>query len=409
MFTICRCSDKQGMANSETIEELFRRTPEDLDFVIDGMHFGRGDSYHAENTSTHFKHKTTEVKCWQIVDEKLQVLEESKNEFYTSETYIIRWKSSTEHFRSEQILNTTENEIYFYWKGEDASKGYSPLPESIEKDNPPVERIVQWAEPPAFLHLFSGKFIVHIGKHGFLNAAPHLYILRGELEKEIHLYELPLKKGNLRSRTSFVVFFPHEKSTIIWHGKNSNSHSRASIRKATEDVFGSNCTEISQGSENEKFLNCFCNDEKEYFDAPLKKIDYTPRLFYFNTITGCFLATEIGCSHRSSHITPLPFLQSHLYSPEQPAIFLLDDNDEIWIWYGWEQEENDDFKSECFIAAIDYAKQKSKNIKRLVKLQKVIAGFEPEAFTHLFPFWEKRQDIAQLQEKVFNCFRLVCC
>ncbi|XP_015840336.1 supervillin isoform X3 [Tribolium castaneum] len=385
------------MANADSVEELLKKTPKEPDFVIDGIHFGRGGSYYDENTSTHLRHKTTEVKCWRIVGEKLEAIE-SKNEFFSSETYIVRWKSNTEYLRFEEVLSTRDNEIYFYWKGEDAPKGHSPLPECIEKDNPPVERIVQWAEPPAFLQLFSGKFVVHIGKHSLLSKAPHLYILRGELEEELHLYELPLKRGNLRSRTSFVVFNPDEKSSIIWHGKNSNAHCKESIRKATEKIFGPKYTEITEGSENDKLI--YLVENEDCFNAPLKLIDYTPRLFYFNKITGSFLTTEIDCSHNSSHITPFPFLQSHLYTPEQPAIFLLDDNDEIWIWYGWDQDEDDGFKTECFIMAINYAKQKSKNIKRLVKLQKVIAGFEPDSFTHLFPVWQKRQDIAQLQEKV---------
>lgn len=81
----------------------------------------------------------------------------------------------------------------------------------------------------------------------------------------------------------------------------------------------------------------------------------------------------------------------------------MDDNDEIWIWYGWEQDDNDEFKNECFITAITYAKQKSKLIQKLVKLHKVIAGLEPENFTNLFPTWKKREDIIQLQEKVGIC------
>jgi hypothetical protein len=43
--------------------------------------------------------------------------------------------------------------------------------------------------------------------------------------------------------------------------------------------------------------------------------------------------------------------------------------------------------------------KKSNIIKRLVKVHKVVAGFEPDNFTNLFPTWKKREDIAQIQEK----------
>ncbi|XP_068908136.1 supervillin-like isoform X1 [Tenebrio molitor] len=386
------------------VDQLLKETsPTNLDFIIDGIHFGRGDAYYDQNTSTQLKHKTTKLKCWRIVNESLEEVEDKTiNNFYSSETYIIQWESITDslRFNTDDILSKHENKIYFYWKGESAAKGFSPLPESIEKDTPPVERIVQWAEPPAFLQLFSGTFIVHLENCNKLNNDPHLYIVRGEIENEIHLYEISLQKKNLRSRTSFVMYFPKEKSSIIWHGANSNSHCKDSIKTITGKIFGSDFTVISESSENEKFLKSFPKNENDYFhSASSKIIDYTPRLFYFNKITGSFSVTEIECSHKSAYLTPFPFLQSHLYTAEQPAIFLLDDNDEIWIWYGWQRDEDNDFKSECFITAINYAKQKSNIIKRLVKVHKVVAGFEPDNFTNLFPTWKKREDIAQIQEK----------
>jgi hypothetical protein len=308
------------------VDQLLKETsPTNLDFIIDGIHFGRGDAYYDENTSTQLKHKTTKLKCWRIVNESLEEVEDKTiNNFYSSETYIIQWESITDslRFNTDDILSKHENKIYFYWKGESAAKGFSPLPESIEKDTPPVERIVQWAEPPAFLQLFSGTFIVHLENCNKLNNDPHLYIVRGEIENEIHLYEISLQKKNLRSRTSFVMYFPKEKSSIIWHGANSNSHCKDSIKTITGKIFGSDFTVISESSENEKFLKSFPKNENDYFhSASSKIIDYTPRLFYFNKITGSFSVTEIECSHKSAYLTPFPFLQSHLYTAEQPGKF----------------------------------------------------------------------------------------
>lgn len=50
--------------------------------------------------------------------------------------------------------------------------------------------------------------------------------------------------------------------------------------------------------------------------------------------------------------------------------------------------------------SIDYAKQKSNLMQMEIKVQKAVAGFEPQEFINLFPYWNRRDDVASIQEKV---------
>jgi len=64
--------------------------------------------------------------------------------------------------------------------------------------------------------------VVHIGKR---DDEPtnrwRLYIVRNELPAEAHLWEIPVKSQNLRSRSSFILV-DREKSTLfIWNGAKS--------------------------------------------------------------------------------------------------------------------------------------------------------------------------------------------
>lgn len=308
-----------------------------INFTIDGINYHRGGPY----SDSLVQHEPHNLRCWKIIDDSLQTIPNSRiHEFYDFESYIVEWTVIT---RTHQLKNSIKNQIYFHWKGENASKGYSPLPPEVNQDNPPpVERIVQWSEPPVFLRLFDGKFVVNLGKSEDVSneKKPHLYILRGEEDNELHLIEIPVAKKNLRSRTSFLLFTPsygnerdNKKNIIIWHGSCSNLQSKTSIKIIANKIC-TNCkiTELNEdvSGENEQFLQLFPHEENDYFKPPIKELfEKTPRLFYFNNITGKYVATEIYCSHSSSLDTPFPFLQSHLYTATQPGQYKIFEF-EIW-------------------------------------------------------------------------------
>ncbi|XP_023012249.2 supervillin isoform X1 [Leptinotarsa decemlineata] len=379
------------------IEEMFESCHDDPCLIIDYHKFGRG----MENSTsmTNFQVKRTKLfVCWKIIDNELVPID--KNSYgilFDTENYLIQWTF-------EFVLEDTklkEETMFYYWRGCQSSKGLSPLPPTFNNENTVVERICQWSEPPIFFHiLFPKHVIVFIGSEvNFDPCKSRLFMLRGELPKEIHLYELQFLKKNLRSRAIFLIVVPQEKFIYIWQGGATiENNSSVCLNLASElkqiDNNWKRFTIKHVDESNNDII--FKDDQTEYFHLE-GKLDFTPRLFYFNSITEQFSATEVQYSLRSTgHVAAFPFLQSHLYSAEEPALFLLDNNTEIWLWKGQrsttkgEDDEPDDFIrvfEQAKITADGYAKLKERIIGKTVSISYVEARSEPIQFTNIFPYW----------------------
>ncbi|CAG9764903.1 unnamed protein product [Ceutorhynchus assimilis] len=336
--------------------------------------------------------KTNDLIRWKIQgDELVKISSKNLGIFFDQESYIIQWLFDL------KVDNTILKESLVYnWKGQSATKGYSPLPSEIE-ENCPVERIVQWSEPALFFHGFPGSLFTFSGQENAFNRnAPHLMFIRGEVSEEIHLYELPCLKQTLRSRATFLLIAPKHKLFLYWHGSKSI---KVNIGKPHEDLikWEESWADFSvQKLEEFKETSAF-NDIVEGADLglqkPLLKSDFSPKLFYLNSITGRFLATKVEYPLRADNvIAPFPFLQSHLYTAAQPAIFLLDNDTDVWLWKGLVDDSNNEaFKAELKFAnelAENYVKEKEVILSENVTLHFVSAGKEPADFKVIFPFWK---------------------
>lgn len=105
------------------------------------------------------------------------------------------------------------------------------------------------------------------------------------------------------------------------------------------------------------------------------------------------------------------------------ALFLMDTGKELWLWQGWWPEREDVLESEqaatseeatqnsdkdrgsasirwqaerraAMVTALDYWKLKYAD--KSVKAFLVWAGLEPIQFTNLFPDWNDRDDVAEM-------------
>lgn len=98
------------------------------------------------------------------------------------------------------------------------------------------------------------------------------------------------------------------------------------------------------------------------------------------------------------------------------ALFLLDNHHELWLWQGWwpETEEELDVLSDqtgsgavrwqaerkaAMQTAVDYWKKLHGDDKPVVGYL-VWAGMEPLKFKNLFPAWDDREDVTELNKKV---------
>jgi len=142
-------------------------------------------------------------------------------------------------------------------------------------------------------------------------------------------------------------------------------------------------------------------------------IKNTPRLFHLTSVSGEFEAVEVVNPTRNYEKdcpVPFPVLQSDLYIPGQPALFLVDNDTEVYLWQGWtpaEKEGNEKagsnkgrFVQERICAmktTINYCK--AKNPERPAPSYIVFAGMEPLQFTNIFPFWEEQPEVKEIQEQ----------
>ncbi|CAH1179442.1 unnamed protein product [Phaedon cochleariae] len=372
------------------IDELLNKPSEEPYFLFDYHKFGRGLA-HVNKNADHIS-KTISSTCWMIKKDILEKQESNNGILFSAETYIIQWNFEYRLIGSEKVNIGT---IFYHWKGWHANKGFSPVPPNFDEATSIVERICQWSEPPTFFHIFPRNLVVLDGKSiDFDTKIPHLFMVRGELREEIHIYEVVFAKSSLRSKAVFLLVVPTEKAIFSWWGACVSAELKSllpslkldQILRTVDDTWSHFGTkQLSEGQED--FL--FINDDSSYshiHEVP----NFTPRLLYCNTITGEFLLTEVEYPLRSAnHIASFPFLQSHLYSADQPALFLLVNQSDIWIWKGSENGD-EEFSKLVELAeetAFEYLKRTKISPRKLMSVKFSEAGSEPLEFTNIFPYW----------------------
>lgn len=305
------------------------------DFVLDGIHFGRGDYYVSNYSKEIHRYKSIEIKCWEVNGNSLAIVKpELAGHFYACCNYLVYVKYEAKVYdltNEEHIKENLTYDLCFYWRGATGPQS-APFPEELEDLNPPVQRIIQWSELPIFVRLFHGTLMVHIDK---MPKEVFLYILRGTIKEEAHFIEVPAEKRSLRSRTSFLLIVPKRGEIFVWHGRKSDKHNTVLIRNVLEQlkktkltIYGvSDCGDVkilklNEGNENDEFLESLMGQKSDYYSLLHEPslYNYTARLFYFNSIIGTFLATEVEDTLASENNNPFPFLQNHLYSAKQPGI-----------------------------------------------------------------------------------------
>ncbi|KAJ8957583.1 hypothetical protein NQ318_020624 [Aromia moschata] len=419
------------------VDEMLTEKEKNPDLVVENIHLGRGDVYFDEETRRLFEYDTLEIKAWRILENTHEELKDkSIGQFYNGDSYIYSWRyRQTVKGRelngkpSKYAQVGRERSVFFCWHGSNSSINEKCtaafLTVELDKQNAPQN------QPPS-LRLFNGNMIIHDGKRDEAENAqkPRLFMVRGEVEDEIYLMEVPLSMSSLRSRSSFVIIDTENEQITIWHGSKSSDQKRKVVKDAVCKVMKNkpaelyldefeedlDVVEMVEGSESEDFFDILGNNRDEYLSLVNSEeaYEHTVRLFRMSSVTGTFVATEIQCPHRSEHTSPYPFVQSELYSASQPALYLLDNHHELWLWQGWWPEKEDEIdlsdqtgsgavrwqaeRKAAMQTAVDYWK-KTHEEDEPVMAHLVWAGLEPLQFTNLFPMWQDREDVAELNKK----------
>ncbi|XP_072926787.1 supervillin-like isoform X4 [Hemitrygon akajei] len=417
--------------------------------ILDGVNVQRGYGLLQMDDERRSELKTIDVVVWHVQEfEHSELPRESYGQFHEGDTYVIQWKYTVSSLvakrQTPDQLSCTgsgkERSAYFFWQGGQSSisgKGASALMTvELGKDREAQMLVSQGKEPPCFLQLFQGGMIIHSGRRDKTNTSQgiwRLYIVQGELPVEGRLLEVECDCSSLRSRGSLVLVNTQQALVYLWHGCRAQSNVKEVGRKAANHIkdrppqelgqwssMKVTVCELDEGSEPPEFWQAIGQPDRKAYDCMLQdpgKYNFTVRLFRLTASSGEFTMTEqLSPSRISNGVMAMPFLQEDLYSVPQPALFLLDNWFEVYLWQGWWPPESKntgsakirwDMERRCAMeTALHYCTEK--NTRRPPKAYLVHAGIEPLTFTNIFPRWDYNMENAQqMGQDVMNRVVLV--
>ncbi|XP_072811493.1 supervillin isoform X6 [Vicugna pacos] len=408
--------------------------------VLDGVNVGRGYGLVEGADRRQFEIASVSVDVWHILEfDYSRLPKQSIGQFHEGDAYVVKWKFTVRtavgsQQRGEHPARVAGKEkcVYFFWQGRQSTiseKGTSALMTvELDEERGAQVQVLQGKEPPCFLQCFQGGMVVHSGRREEeeenTQSGWRLYCVRGEVPVEGNLLEVACHCSSLRSRTSMVVLNVNKALIYLWHGCKAQAHTKEVGRTAANKIkeqcpleaglhSSSKVTihECDEGSEPLGFWDALGRRDRKAYDCMLQdpgNFNFTPRLFILSSSSGDFAATEFMYPARDpSVVNSMPFLQEDLYSAPQPALFLVDNHHEVYLWQGWWPTENKITGSARIRWAADrksamgtvlrYCRGKSVK-KPPPKSYLIHAGLEPLTFTNMFPSWEHREDIAEITE-----------
>ncbi|XP_044225001.1 supervillin-like isoform X4 [Thunnus albacares] len=409
--------------------------------ILDGVNVGRGHG--PVETEDHMRTQeisTVSVDVWHILEfDYSRLPRQSIGQFHEGDAYVVKWKytvtTSVGRRQNPEARSSgpgKEKCCYFFWQGRYSTvseKGTSALMTvELDEERGAQVQVQQGREPPCFLQCFNGGMIVHAGKREEeeenTQSEWRLYCVRGEVPVEGHLLEVACHCSSLRSRASMILLNINKAIIYLWHGCKTQLHTRGVGNTAALKIkeqcpleaglhSSSKVTihECDEGVEPPGFWEALGRKDRKAYDCMLQdpgKFNFTPRLFQLSSTSGEFVASESFHPSRAPDlVSSLPFLQEDLYNAPQPALFLVDNFHEVYLWQGWWPQESEctgsarirwDADRKCAMETVlQYCKEK--NDKKSQKSYLIHAGLEPLTFTNMFPSWEHREDVAEITER----------
>ncbi|KAK2822758.1 hypothetical protein Q5P01_022823 [Channa striata] len=409
--------------------------------ILDGVNVGRG--YGPVETEDHMRSQeisTVSVDVWHILEfDYSRLPRQSIGQFHEGDAYVVKWKymvsTSVGRRQNPEVRSSgpgKEKCCYFFWQGRHSTvseKGTSALMTvELDEERGAQVQVQQGKEPPCFLQCFNGGMIIHAGKREEeeenTQSEWRLYCVRGEVPAEGHLLEVACHCSSLRSRASMILLNINRAAMYLWHGCKTQLHTRSVGNTAALKIkeqcpleaglhSSSKVTiqECDEGVEPPGFWEALGRKDRKAYDCMLQdpgKFNFTPRLFQLSSTSGDFVAAEFFHPSRAADlVSSLPFLQEDLYNAPQPALFLVDNFHEVYLWQGWWPQDSEctgsarirwDADRKCAMETVlQYCKEK--NDKNPQKSYLIHAGLEPLTFTNMFPSWEHREDVAEITER----------
>uniref|UniRef100_A0A673ACV2 Supervillin c n=1 Tax=Sphaeramia orbicularis TaxID=375764 RepID=A0A673ACV2_9TELE len=395
--------------------------------VLSGVDVQRGHGVIRLEEGRQLELKTVAVDTWHVQEfDDSEIPVESTGQLHEGDSYVVRWTytfNSTDKANGLDECGTEkESTAFFLWRGRHSSVSGRDTAAflSIGMNNHEESQVVvpQGKEPPCFLQLFHGGLVIHKGKREEASTETgtwRLFCVRGELPEEGSLLEVDCCCAGLRSRGSVVLLNSQQGLLYLWTGCKAHASSRE-VSKRTVERLSQMCPPelglsknnpvkvqaVEEGSEPAEFWAALGQMDRKAYDCMLQdpgKYNFTPRLFHLSASSGSFRAEELHSPTRlPGLVMAMPFVQESLFSVPEPALFLLDNRLEVYLWQRGQPEQTEGSASawscwnnerRCAMqTALQYCKEM--NPRRPPQAYLIYEGAEPLTFTNVFPRWERR-------------------
>ncbi|CAL8304515.1 unnamed protein product [Merluccius merluccius] len=358
---------------------------------------------------------TVAVEMWHVQEfDDSEVPVETNGQLHEGESYVVRWTYTAGKGSSPEDTSRKEKTAFFLWQGRHSSvsgrgtASFLSIGLKSEEDSQMVVR--QGQEPPCFLQLFHGGLITHRGRRDHPpadTAAWSMFCVRGQLPDEGSLLEVDCCCSGLRSRGSVVLLNGQQGLLYLWHGCKAHASSREVGKRAAECLTQRSLNPlkvlvVEEGSEPAEFWTALGQQDRKAYDCMLQdpgKYNFTPRLYHLSVHAGTFQGEELQSAARLPGVVmAMPFIQESLYSAPQPALFLLDNRLEVYLWQRDPEADTGSSSTACsrwanerrcaMQTVLQYCKEL--NPRRPPMAYLISEGTEPLTFTNVFPCWERR-------------------
>ncbi|XP_060758018.1 supervillin isoform X2 [Neoarius graeffei] len=378
--------------------------------ILHGVNMQRGWDLVTLDDGQQAELNTVSVESWHTgMGEDCRVAAESMGQLHEDNTYAIRWtyRLSPTGIPENESLDQ-ESSALFIWQGRHSKISGPDLSLPLSFTSEPRVNVKEGEEPPCFLQLFQGGLVVHRG-HSKHTGDWRLFCASGAVPLEASLLEVECCTSSLRSRGSVLLINIQQAMLYLWHGCKAHAGARQVAKHTVQQLLHTcppemglsnsnlNIQEVEEGAEPAEFWNAIGPQDRKAYDCMLQdpgKYNFTPRLFHLSAQSGTFKGEELLCASRATGvITALPFFQDCLYSVPQPALFLLDNLLEVYLWQSSSaqnpQRPHWDTERKCAMETVlQYCKER--NPRRPPFAYFLEEGAEPLTFTNVFPFWERR-------------------
>ncbi|XP_031427263.1 supervillin isoform X3 [Clupea harengus] len=386
--------------------------------LLKGVDVQRGRDLVTLNDGRQAELSTVAVETWHIGERgESQVSPQSSGQFHEGDTYAIRWSYCLTAL-VDQIVATgdevgLERSALFLWQGRHSRHCGQELPPALANICGAQVLVAQGEEPPCFLQLFQGGLVLHRGRREDTannTVGCRLFCVKGAVPVEASLSEIECCCSSLRSRGCLLLLNPQQRALYLWNGCKAHTSTRQVAKHTVEHLMhmcppelglspdvSIRVQELEEGAEPTEFWAAIGQQDRKAYDCMLQdpgKYNFTPRLFHLSVQSGTFKGVELLNPSRVTGVAmAMPFLQDNLYSVSQPALFLLDNCLEVYMWESGEasdcQRPHWDRERKCAMeTTLQYCRERNPRRPPLAYL--IEDGAEPLTFTNVFPQWSPR-------------------